>query len=389
MRQYIQDGQLQAGAQLPTEDEFCRMFDVSRSTVRYALKRLETAGLITRTRGRGTFLRETGVERIVDQPSPVTGNGNFPGRRVRRPATIGVVFSYASEIDVMQTAILRGIEHAVKSRGYGLLLGRADDYDEAGELKTISELIQHGVSGMVVLPVSNRPATSGVRMLIERGVPVVLVDRYLADLDTGYVVSDNATGMCRATEHLILLGHTSFEFVVGLAAGTAAEQLMTTSVRDRYYGYCQALRDYNLAGTIYGPRAVELTDADAVCQLLHNARSRSDRPPAIVAVHDYVAVELMKTAARIGLKPPLDFAIVGFDDLPIASHLSTPLTTVVQPRYDIGYRAGHLLLDKIAGCSIRGDKLSLLVSLVVRESCGAHRVASRHPAAADPAPAPA
>lgn len=161
MRQYIQDGQLQAGAQLPTEDEFCRMFDVSRSTVRRALKRLETAGLINRTRGRGTFLRETGLERLADQPSPAAGNGygNLPGRRPRGRAIIGVVFAYASEIDVMQTAILRGIEHAVKSRGCGLLLGRADDYDEAGEHKSISDLTRHGVSGMIVLPVANRPET--------------------------------------------------------------------------------------------------------------------------------------------------------------------------------------------------------------------------------------
>jgi DNA-binding LacI/PurR family transcriptional regulator len=119
---------------------------------------------------------------------------------------------------------------------------------------------------------------------------------------------------------------------------------------------------------------VDPSNAEAVRNLLAAPHPGGVRPLAVVALHDLIAMALMSAAARLGLHPPRDFAVVGFDDLPLASHLPVPLTTVIQPRYDIGFRAGHMLIDKIEGHPIRNDKLSLLVSLVVRESCGARRI---------------
>lgn len=371
IRQYMTVQNLNAGDQLPTETELCQLFSVSRTTVRQALRQIEADGLILRTRGKGTFLRDP---RNGSQNTGTEATAAPRVLRIRKHTTIGVVFSYASEVDVMQTAILRGIEHAVKAHGFNVLAGREDDLDEAGELRAMTDLCNIGVSGLIVMPISNCTGTEGVRMLLERKVPVVLVDRYLSELDTSYVVSDNRAGMYNATEHLILLGYTSFEFVVGLAGGSAVRQMVTTSVRDRYEGYCQALRDYDLADAIQSPVAVDLTDRESIRNLLTHSSRASRRAPAVVAVHDYVALEFMNTATKSGLKAPDDYGIIGFDDLPIASHLSVPLTTVVQPRYDIGFRAGHLLMDKLMGSPIRNDKLSLLVSLVVRESCGAHQI---------------
>ena len=77
---------------------------------------------------------------------------------------------------------------------------------------------------------------------------------------------------------------------------------------------------------------------------------------------------------RAGCFAPRDYAIVGFDDLPVASQISVPLTTVAQPRFDMGYQAGHMLIDKIEGLVVSGGRRELPVSLVVRESCGAHRL---------------
>jgi DNA-binding LacI/PurR family transcriptional regulator len=384
IRLHIENSRLQAGAQLPTEAQLCQQYQVSRSTIRNALKRLEADGLIVRTRGRGTFLRDP-------QSGLTAPAGRFiagpPDSRAGRRATIGVVLSYASDYDVMQAAILRGIEHAIRPRGYTFLFARTDDCDEPGETRAITELHGYGIQGLICMPVSNRATTPGVSLLVERKTPVVLVDRYLTGLDTGYVVADNFTGAYRATEHLILLGYPSYEFVLSTSSGPAAEQLLTTSIRDRYLGFCQALRDYRLADRIRGPAFIDVNNAEAVCHLLSGRRKAGLASVAIVALNDMMAAAIMNSAARAGLRPPGDFAVTGFDDLPIASHLPVPLTTVIQPRYDIGFRAGHILVDQIEGHRVRADKLSLMVSLVVRESCGARRVARQHHAA--PAPAPA
>ncbi len=252
----------------------------------------------------------------------------------------------------------------MKSRGRNVVFDRSEDFDEPSESRAIDEMLQFGV-----------------RALREQGVPVVLVDRYLSDLDTAYVVADNFSGAYYAAQHLILLGYDRFEFALSRLDGARQEQLLTTSARDRYAGYCQALRDYGLESAIQEPHVVALSDREAVRAALgcprESAGGGASKPLAIVAVHDFLATELIMAAAQAGLHPPGDFAIVGFDDLPIASHLSVPLTTILQPRYDIGFRAGHLLIDTIEGHAMRGDKLSLPVSLIVRESCGACRLARR------------
>jgi len=366
IQRYIAEHRMIPGAQLPTEAEFCTLMKVSRSTVRHALERLELKGLISRTRGRGTFLLDAA---LVDQAQPNVQTNT--ARSNHSIAKIGVVFSYASEIDIMQNAILRGIEHAVKPRGYNVYFGRSDDWDEMGEAKAIDDLVHIGVKGFVILPVPNR-TTIGVKGLLDLKVSLVLVDRYLSDLDTSYVVAENYAGTYQATEHLILVGHRRFAFVIDEVEGTGEQQLLTTSIRDRYTGYCQALRDYHLAHLINPPYAVDHTKRESVGSLL-SLQAHGDQPLAIVAVNDHVATEIMNTGSQLGLKPPDDYAIVGFDDLPIASRLSVPLTTVIQPRYEIGFRAGHLLVDKMAGNTIRNEKVSLLVSMIVRQSCGAKR----------------
>jgi GntR family transcriptional regulator of arabinose operon len=364
---------LKPGARLPTEVELCRRFHVSRSTLRQALNRLEMDGTIMRVRGRGTFVSQLdapapafdGQSRPVDLAQPVTPTYQKPGDH----KVIGLVFCARS--DTLQMNILLGVERAAKSRGYAVMFGYSGE-DARTEAQEIERLCRIGADGIVVMPVSNAATTPGVQMLVEKQIPVVLVDRYLSELETSYVVSDGFDGMYRVTEHLIILGYEQFVFIT-----SGREQLSTTSVMERYRGYCTALEDYCLPEQVKPPVPVPLHDPDAIRQVLTDTyRVGTARPPAIVCVHDAVAINFMKTAASIAQSPPLDFAVVGFDDLPIASHLPVQLTTVSQPRYDMGFRAAHLLIDQIE----RGDyasaneRLVLPVSLVVRESCGARRI---------------
>jgi DNA-binding LacI/PurR family transcriptional regulator len=119
---------------------------------------------------------------------------------------------------------------------------------------------------------------------------------------------------------------------------------------------------------------MNLMDCDEVRKLITTRTAHQALPNAIVTVHDAVAMTFTRTAASIGLTPPGDFAVVGFDDLPASSHLNVPLTTVAQPRYDMGFHSGHMLIDHIEGRMTESEKLVLPVSLVVRESCGVRRI---------------
>jgi DNA-binding LacI/PurR family transcriptional regulator len=363
IREEIEREGLKAGARLPTEAELCERFSVSRSTIRQALNRLEVAGLITRTRGKGTFVRALPVIDTLENIPLINRKTSSPFVSHK---VLGLVFCARS--DTLQMNILLGAERAAKSRGYALMFGYSGENKDT-EAQEIERLLRIGADGVIVMPVSNQTTTPGVQMLIDHKMPFVLVDRYLSDLNTSYVVSDGFDGMYRVTEHLLILGYESFQFVK-----TEAEELTITSVRDRYQGYCKALEDYGRASEITPPISVRVEDKAAVAQFIGARPAKSAMPLAIVAVHDAVAISFTRTAASLGFTPPADFAIVGFDDLPTSGHLQVPLTTVAQPRYDLGFKSAHLVIDQIEGLISPDEKLVLPVSLVVRDSCGSRRI---------------
>jgi DNA-binding LacI/PurR family transcriptional regulator len=197
------------------------------------------------------------------------------------------------------------------------------------------------------------------------------VDRYFPALDCDYVVVDNLGGGYRATEHLITLGHSKIAF---LHTGAGYK---TTAVQDRYRGYRKALSDHNLPfqetwatslGNVNADSGDEDVAAACVPYLQH-----PDRQRAVFAANDFTAVGLISAATSLGLRVPEDLAVVGFDDMRIAAQIHPPLTTINQPRVEIGIRAAQLLIDRIAGKGGPPEHIVLPTHLVVRSSCGARQ----------------
>jgi DNA-binding LacI/PurR family transcriptional regulator len=353
-RERILEGSLPAGTRLPTELELAQEHQISRGTVRQALSALVNEGLLERVRGRGPFVRPSRLSS--------TSAARAPERR------IGLVLSHSgSQLDL---DILIGVEHTAKSRGYQVSFAYAEEDLEELD-RDIARLRADLVAGMIIFPVSDVAYDESVWRLQANSIPFVLVDRYFPDLDADYVAADNVGGGYRATEHLLILGHRRIGFVY-----SSKGSLLTTSVRDRCEGYRRALQEY---GQPYDETLVAqwqvaqwqpAQQRGAPCAT-DQFLLREDRPSAIFAVNDEVAVELLRAAQRLGLRVPEDLALVGFDDLNYAAHLNPPLTTVAQPRMDIGVRAGHLLINRIEGQAGPPKHIELPTNLVVRESCGA------------------
>jgi len=349
-REKILDGSLPAGARLPTELDLAEEHQISRGTVRQAMSALVNEGLLERVRGRGTFVRPL--------PPPTLQSPRAAERR------IGLVLAHSSGSQ-LDLDILIGVEHAAKSRGYQVSFAYAEEILEELD-RDIARLRADNVAGLIIFPVSDSTYDEAVWRLAADHVPFVLVDRYFPDLDSDYVVADNIGGGYRATEHLLILGHSRVGFVYASYAS-----LLTTSVRDRWQGYRRALHEYGQpydeALVLQWAEGSEIGRPGASEQFL----LREGRPSAIFAVNDAVALELLRATQRLGLRVPEDLALVGFDDLNFAAHLSPPLTTVAQPRMDVGLRAGHLLINRIEGQGVSPRHIELPTSLIVRESCGA------------------
>jgi DNA-binding LacI/PurR family transcriptional regulator len=98
--------------------------------------------------------------------------------------------------------------------------------------------------------------------------------------------------------------------------------------------------------------------------------NRSDPPTAMFFSNDLMAMGAMRAVAQNGCRVPEDVSIVGFDNIEFASYTTPPLTTIAQPTIEVGYRAAHLLIDRIADPSRPWQKIVLPTRLIFRESSG-------------------
>jgi len=347
LREHIANGTLPPGSRVPTELELARNYQVSRGTVRQAIAALVNDGLLERTRGRGTFVRVL----------PAANTALSPADR-----QIGVILTHpGSELDLQA---LFGIENAARARGYHAVFTFTDESMEQ-QTQEIARLRAGRVAGMIIFPIRDLDYDESIWRLKQEEFPFVLVDRYFPGLDSDYATSDNFGGGYRAAEHLIILGHTRIGFVHA-ATGT----LKTTSVRDRWEGYRAALHQYGL------PYDESLLFAEFQAgpgesrEAFGDLFTRSDRPTALIASTDSLAVTLMQAIQRRGLRVPDDVALVAFDNCQISAGLNPPLTTVAQAFVDIGQQAGNLLINRIEGQAGPPKHIEVPTNLIIRESCG-------------------
>ena len=349
-RERILDGRLLVGTRLPTDDELADLYQISRDTVRQALALLANEGLIERVQGRGTFVIEP-----RSKSSPVIQ---------LKQKQIGLVLNRTLRTQLTMN-LLVGVEQAAKSHGYNVSFTYAEG-EQDQQARDIARLRANHVLGMIIWAMGDTTHDASIQQLQDDHFPVVLIDRYFPGLSIDFVGSDNVSGGYRATEHLLILGHRRIGFVFA-----KEETLQTTSVYERWQGYCKALQKYGVPydETLVVPdfRKLQTGSQEGLVEFLQ----RPDRPSAIFAVNDYIALDVMQAAKAIHMRIPEDLAVVGFDDQEFAAHVHPPLTTIVQQFIEIGSRAGTLLISRIEGNSGPPKHIELPTNLIIRESCGA------------------
>lgn len=237
------------------------------------------------------------------------------------------------------TEAARGIEDRLREDGRIPMLGSTDsDPERERELMTL--LAGMDVHGVIVTPSAS--TLDNLAVLAGRGIHVVLMDHPPISAELSTVSGDDVAGARAAIAHLIELGHRRIGFVNG--------PLTVRQSVDRRDGVIAAL---DAAGLDPAQVLVEIeavsggqgytADAGAVgaAALLGN-----DSPPtALFCANDQLAIGAMREVRRRGLSIPDDVAIVGYDDVSVASELITPLTSVRQPMREMGAAAADLLLS--------------------------------------------
>jgi LacI family transcriptional regulator len=186
--------------------------------------------------------------------------------------------------------------------------------------------------------------------------PIAVLDMALMGRNTHSIGIDNVAGAYDAVRHLADLGHSRIGFINGYSEAMVSHE--------RLQGYKAALLDRGLE---YDPSLVALGDftSEGAERALRELMQCADGVTAVFCASDLMATGAMKAASDMGLAIPRDLSIVGFDDIDLASVTNPPLTTVSQPRYELGETAGRVLVDACSGLK-PPSRVLLKATLVVR-----------------------
>jgi LacI family transcriptional regulator len=290
------------------------------------------------------LLRETGYR----------PNGIARGLKLRQTNVLAVVIPDVT--NPFFAALFRGVEDAATPRGFNVLLCNTDGLPERQRSHLLS-LQARRVDGVILA--SSFLKDPGVHELRRQKAPYVLVNRFSDEGEDPFVGSDDLLGGRLATEHLLELGHTR----IGHLAGNP---VVSTGVLRRR-GYLAA---HALAGLPADPRLVveagytEEGGIEAARRLL----TLDDPPTAVFAVTDLVALGAAGVARDLGLRIPEELAIVGYNDIPLASRVSPGLTTMHVPIQEFGSVAVRLLMEQLESDAAGGRRVRFTPELVVRES---------------------
>jgi len=255
--------------------------------------------------------------------------------------------------------IVRGIDAELASVSYDLMLYTT--HDRKTRESTYAAMITQGLADGLLLILPRDPGAY-LEALRRRAFPYVLIDHQGIDESGPSVGATNRSGGYAATRYLIELGHRR----IGLITGSID---LGCSI-DRLAGYRDALAECGIAFDPALVRQGEFAQPDGY----RGARELLDlpeRPTAIFASNDVMAFGVMDAVREAGLRIPADVSIIGFDDIPQASHVRPNLTTIRQPLGQMGRTATRMLLQQIASPATEPARIELSTELIVRDSCRA------------------
>lgn len=267
-------------------------------------------------------------------------------------ATIGLVLTSVSDPFVGQLVL--GVEDVAYRAGYSVFLGSS--YRSADlERELVRSFYGRRTSGIVV---TGSQIDLGYLQLRKRFLfPVVLINcpAYPHSIST-----DNLSGARQAVDLLVRLGHRRIAYV--------ANPLSYNANLERLAGYRAVLAE---AGTVPDGSLIVAGDGGVTrgAEAMERLLALPQPPTAVFCFNDMTAVGVMYTLARVGLRVPADCSVIGFDDLELAAYFCPPLTTIRQPRRQMGERAMHMLLALIEGQGSPQAEI-LPTELVVRSTTG-------------------
>lgn len=326
LKAQIIEGELGPGSKIYAELKLAEMFQISRQTVRQAIAMLEKDGLVSRTRGSGTYVTEQSEKYIR-----------------RNTKIIGVIMTYVD--DYIFPSIISGINACLSKAGYTMNLHITYN-KRCNEEKILRTVLDSKLDGLIIEPTKSSLVNTNQKLYeqISRKLPCIFVNCYYPSLHLPYVMPDNTESVRQITAYLIKKGH---QRIAGIFKVDDEQGNL------RFSGYAQALQENGLTVddalfTWYQTEdfdyIFEGRSGKRILECLHECT-------AVVCYNDQIAVKLIRFLKENGIRVPEDISVVGFDDAH-STWTDVPLTTMAHPKERVGYQAAENLLKLIENPSL-------------------------------------
>jgi LacI family transcriptional regulator len=337
-------------------------------------------GTVSNVLNHPDVVKESTRRKVLDAISALGFVRNESARHLRNGLSRTLAYVMLDPGNPFFTDVARGAEEAARAAGLALFLCNSEE-DPAREAEYLDVLLEHRVRGVLITPVDYQ--AHRLRTMPDHGVPVVLLDRAAQDPTAWCSVAvDDVEGGDLAVTHLLELGHTRIAYVGGPSS--------ITQVADRHRG---SRRAFERAGI----PADQLLHLETSALNIAEGRRAGERilgfparrrPSAVFCANDLLAIGLLQQMIQHGVGVPDQMAIVGYDDIEFAAAAAVPLTSVSQPRNELGRRACELLLAEAAGraggtTNKSGhvhEQVEFIPELIVRASSGQRHSRGEHTA---------
>jgi len=286
-------------------------------------------------------------------------NSSAKGLASQRTKTVGLVVSEITSS--FFSMFVKGAEDKAIEENYNIMLANSNWVVEE-ELKCIRMFEEGRVDGILMISGGgDKLLNEHLQDLADNDTPLIVVDRKIENDLIPKINVDNVKAAYKGAKYLIDLGHKNIAFVKGdnIAASDAS--------LDRVEGYRKALKEHGIEKEVIEPGFFNRDDAyTATEKIIKNYPEIT----AIFYASDMMAVGGLKALKSSGLKVPEDVSVLGFDDIELASIIDPALSTLSQPRYQMGYLGMEKLIDKLEGRpkEVYSDDIIFDLKLIERES---------------------
>lgn len=277
----------------------------------------------------------------------------------KKTSMIGVVVPGITNL--FFPTIVESIEENIKTRGYNISLSNSEG-EANKERDVVEQIISRQVDGIIVIDPRYENLNNSFYDNTNKKVPVVIINGFPSGTKCNFVSYDEEVGTREAFNYLLELGHRRIAFIRG-------HKSFSYDIKERIYSEIIKEHGLDYSRIVDVGRGNSIEVVDNTQKMIENVLVKEEKPTAVFACNDLMAVGVLNACSRLGIKVPEDISVIGCDNTLIANISNPKLTSVDLDMREIGIRAAEELVNIIENRDRSRSKIIMDTRLVIRDSC--------------------